>query len=244
MTMKNDLNQFKSASKSVDGWLTDHEAEYLFYLAHDGPGIGVVVEIGSWKGKSTIMLAGGTKVAKRDSLFAIDPHIGGLDQDKYGHTNVNTEIEFRHNIMNAGVGDCVNTLVEKSTDAVRDWHRPVRLLFIDGDHSFDAVKDDFILWTPHVVDGGIIAFHDTFAWDGPKRIIEEFVLPSKQFLPIGIVDSITAVKKISTLSAKDRIRKKVLLLLRQLYLRGRNHTVPGEIRKWSKAALKAMTRVQ
>ena len=237
------FGELKDAIRTVDGWLSEREAQYLYALAKDGPGHGVVVEIGSWKGKSTIMLAGGTKAAKREKVFAIDPHVGGPDQAKYGHTNVNTELEFRQNIARAGVSEYVTAIVKRSTDAVRNWNSAVRLLWIDGDHSYEAVRDDFVFWHPYVVDGGIIAFHDTFAWEGPKRVVEEFVFPSGQFLPVGIVDSITAFQKVTKPAVSEFIRSKIILLLRSLYLKGRNHTLPGEIRKWSKAALGAMTRV-
>ena len=39
-------------------------------------------------------------------------------------------------------------------------HRPVDLLFIDGDHTYEGVRKDFEMYSPLVRNGGIIAFHD------------------------------------------------------------------------------------
>ena len=39
--------------------------------------------------------------------------------------------------------------------------RPVDLLFIDGDHTADGVRTDWVLWSPLVRPGGLIALHDT-----------------------------------------------------------------------------------
>ena len=38
--------------------------------------------------------------------------------------------------------------------------RPLDALFIDGDHSYDGVKQDFKMYSPLVRSGGIIGLHD------------------------------------------------------------------------------------
>jgi predicted O-methyltransferase YrrM len=54
----------------------------------------------------------------------------------------------------------VEWLRMRSDEAVRDWSRPIDYLFIDGDHSYDAVRRDFEYWSPHVTPDGTVAFHD------------------------------------------------------------------------------------
>lgn len=39
-------------------------------------------------------------------------------------------------------------------------HRPIDLLFMDGDHTFDGVKSDWEMYSPLVRSGGMIVFHD------------------------------------------------------------------------------------
>lgn len=91
--------------------------------------------------------------------------------------------------------------------------------------------------------GGIIAFHDTYSWDGPSRLVEEYFLTSDRFTLIGFVDTITAVKKRPP-SFLEKLRAVLLLAVRRLYILGRKHLLPGEIRKWSKAALRSLSKIQ
>jgi len=86
----------------------------------------------------------------------------------------------------------------------------------------------------------VIAFHDTYAWEGPRRVVEEYLLRSNRFSVLGFVDSITATKKVAEISSRSSIRKGILLFIRHLYILGRRHVLPGEIRKWAKAWLRVM----
>ena len=234
------FHQVKATIEKVDGWLTESEIKYLYSLACRGPGQGALVEIGSWKGKSTIILASGSRAVGREKVYAIDHHKGGLDQDQLGYEGVNTEAEFRQNIKAAGIEDHVIPMVMKSEEAIRGWEKPIRLLWIDGDHHYETVKNDFLLWEPYVITGGVIAFHDTYAWEGPRRVVEEHFLRSDRFSILGFVDSITAVKKTRRLSTRDKIKRKIFLAIRHLYILGRQHILPGEIRKWTKICLRVI----
>ena len=51
--------------KTIDGWLSPNEAELLFNLTKRNPYDGVIVEIGSWKGKSTVCLGRGSQQASK-----------------------------------------------------------------------------------------------------------------------------------------------------------------------------------
>lgn len=48
------------------------------------------------------------------------------------------------------------------------------LLFIDGDHSYDGVSKDFLMYGPLVRSGGIIAFHDIAVHSNPACEVREF----------------------------------------------------------------------
>ena len=49
-------------------------------------------------------------------------------------------------------------------------NRPLDLLFIDGDHSYDGVKTDFEMYAPLVSSNGIIAFHDIVEGPGSAGV--------------------------------------------------------------------------
>jgi hypothetical protein len=54
----------------------------------------------------------------------------------------------------------VHWIRARSDEAVRTWDLPIDFLLIDGDHSYEAVRRDWEDWSPHVTDGGCVAFHD------------------------------------------------------------------------------------
>lgn len=83
----------------VPGMLSQNEGEYLYHLAQLNPAKGVIVEIGSWKGKSTICLALGSMAVSGEKVYAVDPHKPLAEE---GYTE-DTEAQFRENIRNAGV---------------------------------------------------------------------------------------------------------------------------------------------
>ena len=64
--------------------------------------------------------------------------------------------------------------VASSEEAARDWPTPVDLVVIDGDHSREACRSDWELWSPHVRIGGIVAFHGARGGDpGPTAVVTE-----------------------------------------------------------------------
>jgi predicted O-methyltransferase YrrM len=69
-----DFAPVKELIKDVPGWLSDEEGEALYDLARECTGRGVIVEIGSWKGKSTICLGLGSRAGSSVRIFAVDPH--------------------------------------------------------------------------------------------------------------------------------------------------------------------------
>ena len=200
---------------SVDGWLTEKEGRLLYELAKKCGARGVIVEIGSWKGKSTTWLARGSKEKSRAKIYAVDPHTGTASQ-KQRFGKIWTFDEFRKNIRNAGVSDVVVPLVKTSKEAAKGFDMPVELIFIDGDHDYDLVKLDFELWYPKVIEGGIMAFHDTTNWPGPKKVVEEEIYKSKNFRNIRLVGSITYAEKVNENSPVDRLGNRFALLWKKL----------------------------
>lgn len=191
------MNNFKNAKKitaNIDGWLTEKESELLYNLAKKCQGKGSIVEIGSWKGKSTIFLGQGSKDGKQSKIYAIDPHTGSPEH-KNAYGRVWTFEKFKDNIKNARVDDLIIPIVKTSEDAVRDFNEPIELIFIDGAHEFESVKLDFEIWFPKVIKAGIMAFHDAIGYPktGPGKVIEQYVFKSNNFRNMKIVDSIILV---------------------------------------------------
>jgi MMP 1-O-methyltransferase len=143
-----------------------HDAA-LHYL--DG---GVAVEIGTYCGKSTVLL--GAAAHARDSvLYTVDHHHGSEEHQpgwEYHDTSMvdavtgrfDTLPTLRHTLDEAGLDDNVVAVVGKSTVVAKGWRTPLQLLFIDGGHSEDAARKDYEGWAKWVSVGGALIIHDVF----------------------------------------------------------------------------------
>lgn len=203
------LKSIREITDQVDGWLGSREGPYLYFLAKMGSRLGAVVEIGSWKGKSTIWLAKGCEAVLGAKVYSVDPHGDG------------SEKEFRQNIRMAGVEPFLVPLVKPSMEAVKRWDQPIGLLWIDGDHSYGSVRSDFFSWEPHVVEGGIIALHDTYSWEGVRRVVDEEIVRLDRFRVLGQFDGILAVQKVRSLSSLDRVKRFLVVQLRRIFSKAR-----------------------
>ncbi|MGH9398267.1 MAG: class I SAM-dependent methyltransferase [Terriglobia bacterium] len=152
---------------------------------------GVLVEIGSFKGKSTIVLA---KVAERFGLgtvVSIDPHNAPSETDPDLRGQPSSFEEFLATIHSAGIKPQVEVHRAASQDAAQGWTRQVRLLWIDGDHTYKGAKEDIDLFLPHLAEGAIVAIHDTLhEFEGPIRVFVENILRSDEFGPASFCGSI------------------------------------------------------
>jgi predicted O-methyltransferase YrrM len=128
------------------------EAALLFRLVRDA-GPATIVEIGRFKGGSTLLMA--TAMASGSRLWSYDLHVAARE-DLVG-SELDAELEAA--LRRLGVDDGVELLVGDSR-TVELPPGPFDVLFIDGDHSYDGVKADFERWGPHVRDGGHLLFHD------------------------------------------------------------------------------------
>jgi predicted O-methyltransferase YrrM len=173
----------------VLGALTEWEAKFLYNVARYGPGSGAIVEIGSFQGKSTIFLAGGSKRANREKIYAIDPHQGAyVIGRKFSGP---TYRQFLVNLKKTRVRDVVVPLRQTSSQAIKKWKQPIRLLFIDGDHTYAAVRQDLLDWEPFLIEGGVIALHDALnPAIGPAKAVVKLLLSGRRFSQLGVVDSI------------------------------------------------------
>ena len=211
-----EIDEIKKLVSNVEGWLDDKEGELLYSLAKRCAGKGVIVEIGSFKGKSTIWLGKGSKSGKKVRIYAIDPHTGG-SWYKRMRRHVWSLDDFEKNIRNAEVDDIIIPIVKTSEEAAQRFDHPIELIFIDGLHEYEHVKKDFTLWYPKVIDGGIMVFHDTVGWPGPKKLVEEFLYKSKNFRNVRFVKSVTFAEKVKRNSVGDRLSNLKMLLLKRLY---------------------------
>jgi predicted O-methyltransferase YrrM len=180
--------QRAAAFNAVPGFLTWEEGYTLMSFAETWPSEGDIVEIGSFKGKSTCFLAQGCAASGRGKVFAVDHFTGSPEHQPGGHEETREIVEtgstyqaFLGNLAAFELTDRVTAVVGDSQEAAAAWTGAVRMLFIDGDHSYDGTKRDFEAWYPHVSDTGLVCFHDyqnSHYLDGVTRFIDTEIMPN------------------------------------------------------------------
>jgi predicted O-methyltransferase YrrM len=198
------ISELRKLMDEVPGWLTYEEGETLYRLASKCSGRGVIVEIGSWRGKSTTCLGLGSKAGNSVRIFSVDRHTDGTFPD------------FQRNIVKGGVADLITPIRGRSQDVASEFDEPIELLFIDGAHQYELVKQDFDRWVPKVVEGGVVAMHDTTWFEGPKLVADERLFKSHDFKDARFVfSSLSLGTKVAENSAGDRVKNRYALLVKR-----------------------------
>jgi len=149
----------------VQGWMTRAQAQRLWDRASELVGGDRIVEIGSYQGRSAIVLA--SAAPEGVEVVAIDPH-GGNDR---GPQQLEGEWEegqrdheaFDGNLARAGVRDRVRHVRKASQEATSDVTGLVELLYIDGAHRYAPAVADIRRWGDKVAEGGVMLIHDSFS---------------------------------------------------------------------------------
>jgi hypothetical protein len=185
--------------RGIEGWLDDDEADLLIAATTRAcvelPGPPVIVEVGSYCGRSTVVFGSTLKtVAPEGRVYAVDPHdgvVGSLDSGL--RSGPSTLPRFERNVAAAGVQDVVNSIQQRSFDV--KWEQPISLLFIDGLHDYANVARDFYHFEPNVVPAGYVAFHDyADYYPGVKTFVNELLVRGA-YERVALVRSTMLVRK-------------------------------------------------
>ena len=186
-------NQALKTVFGIEGQISKQECELLFELASQVTS-GCIVEIGSFRGRSTVALGLGSLSKGGVPVYAIDPHesFTGVLGHRFGPQD---RTAFFQNILRAGVSEVVRLVNLPSAAAARTWDQPISLLWIDGDHRYEAVRQDVHGWEPFLVIGGMVAFDDSIKPElGPFQVIGE-LLRSGRFVRVRQVGPATVLQK-------------------------------------------------
>ena len=219
----------------VPGWLTDEEGEALYELARSCTGKGVIVEIGSWKGKSTVCLGIGSQEGESVPVYAIDPHA----DYRFG--------DFKTNVERARIAELVRPIASLSQAAADRFEEPIELLFVDGSHEYDLVLEDYEKWVQKVVDGGWVAFHDTTWTAGPRKVVGQAVYRSRRFKDTRfVVGSLTVARKVEENSVLDRARNRYVLGVKTAFwlgstaLKKQRRLLPKPVERFGRRVLRVI----
>lgn len=147
----------------LEGLITPGIGRVLYDYAVQVEGSQAIVEIGSYKGKSTAFLAAGARSGQGPTVYAVDPWDAQSPpgRDYYRYSQPATRRKFHEQLAAVGLTDQVTTLQGFSTQVAAGYDgAPIGLLYIDGDHTADAVENDFRAWQHHLDVGATVIFDD------------------------------------------------------------------------------------
>jgi predicted O-methyltransferase YrrM len=162
------LGPYLAYGFTIPSWLGRHEGLALASACYTLPANSVVVEIGTFLGKSAIMLAGARKARGSGRVHCIDPFDGSGDAFS---VPVYREIadadprplraRFQANIERAGLTDWVVVHVGTAAGVAASWTEPIDMLFLDGDQSPEGARLAYDAWEPFLKVGGRVALHNS-----------------------------------------------------------------------------------
>ena len=142
---------------TIPGWMTEDE---LRWLAEQASAHRAIVEIGSWRGRSTRALADNTP----GTVWAVDTWKGSQEEqhlEEFRAHADNPNWLFEDFASNMWPLANVNAVQRDSQDAARYLSlRCFDMIFIDGSHEYEDVRADIDHWLPRVKHGGTICGHD------------------------------------------------------------------------------------
>ncbi len=175
------------AIEHVEGWLSEDQARRLFERAAAVRPGGTIVEIGSFQGRSTIVLALGAPPGT--VVVAIDPHAGGdRGPQEIAADAARGDADhaaFTANLRAAGVSDRVRHVRLPSARALGSVAAPIDLLYVDGAHRLGPALDDITRYGALIAPGGTMLIHDAFSSIGVTLAIGVRLLGSARFSYAG-----------------------------------------------------------
>ena len=198
-------------AEQVQGFMPTDEGGALYDAALHYLHGGIGVEIGTYCGKSTLLL-GAAAQQTGSVLFTVDHHHGSEEHQpgwEYHDAALvdevtglfDTLLTFRRTLDAAGLDDHVVAVVGKSPVVARAWRTPLQFLFIDGGHSEAAATQDFDGWAKWVSPGGALVIHDVFPdpKDGgrPPYYIYCRAIDSGQFREVSVTGSLRVLERTS-----------------------------------------------
>jgi predicted O-methyltransferase YrrM len=198
-------------AEQVQGFMPTHEGRALYDAALRYLDGGVGVEIGTYCGKSTLLL-GAAAQQTASVLYTVDHHHGSEEHQpgwEFHDASLVDEVTglfdtlptFRRTLDAAGLDDHVVAVIGKSPIVAQGWRSPLQFLFIDGGHSETAATEDINGWAKWVSVGAALVIHDVFPdpRDGgrPPYYIYCRAIDSGQFREISATGSLRVLERTS-----------------------------------------------
>jgi predicted O-methyltransferase YrrM len=174
---------------------------------------GDAIEIGSWMGASTIIIASGLKSGK---IYAVDPHKGTTAHDS--NAVKDTFEIFTDNIKKYSVHDKVIPIRKTSREAFESWNgEKLGMVFIDGNHDYEYAKYDIENWMKFLDDNGLLLIHDFGINGDVASVVLDCVVDRMRF--VKRTDSLVVFVNDGSSSTFAKINLKIYKEIREFLFR-------------------------
>ena len=181
------------------------DAAILLYDLARGVRGGCIVEVGSYRGRSTLVLARGSADGQGARVYAVEPHETFVGP-RGGEFGPEDRAAFFRNMARTGAYRQVRLLNTSSEVVAQGWKEPVALLWLDGDHSYEGVRRDFDAWARHLTEDCDLVLDDTDDPNlGPQRLLEE--LTSEGWEEVRRVDRVAHLRRRGSQERQDASSK-------------------------------------
>lgn len=147
---------------AVTGFMGLRECGLLYRAGKHWPVTGPVIELGSYKGRSTTVWALAGRQVHAVDAWTTDNYAPAAIKE-YFVPDESALTAFRANIARAGVAERITVHRGLTTEMAQGWQTPAAILFIDAGHHYPAVRGDLDAWLPHLAPDGLLLLHDTFS---------------------------------------------------------------------------------
>jgi predicted O-methyltransferase YrrM len=208
-TLPPDAARLFAQAETVTGFMPADEGRALYDAAVRYLGDGTGVEIGTYCGKSTVLLGAAARQTG-GVIYTVDHHHGSEEHQvgwEYHDASMvdpvtglfDTLPRLRHTLDAAGLDENVVAVVGRSAVVARSWRTPLRFLFIDGGHTEEAAQRDFDGWARWVEVGGALVIHDVFpnpeeGGQAPYHIYQK-ALATGDFIEVSVTGTLRVLQR-------------------------------------------------
>jgi predicted O-methyltransferase YrrM len=186
-----DLQTYIEISQAIPGWIRDDEAEELARVSLALDAGAIIVEIGVFLGRSTVLLAGPRKLQGSGKVHSVDPFDCSGDAFSIPHyRQILASIgggslrgRFESNLNRAGLEGWVEVHEGRASEIAASWMTPIDMLRLDGDQSPRGAREAYESWVPFLKPRGLVVLGNTRprayaeGHDGNRRLVLEEIIP-------------------------------------------------------------------
>lgn len=172
----------------VPGYLIHGDISFMWNLAASIPHGGIYVELGSWMGLSSVLIANSlfARLNLSARIFSIDTWKGSVE-----HQNMEVVREgalfkvFNENVQKSGLSHYIHPIISDSAEAAHQFSDDsVDVVFVDADHSYEGCLRDLRAWYPKVKTKGRFLGHDAVPNGGVIEAVRQFASEHKLSLTL------------------------------------------------------------